>query len=216
MAQAGQSGGAMGGLGQMTPGAAPAAQPNMSNNTSGANASSGKPQGMSGMAGGAQQGMQAAQGPAGLGSAPNPAAQAPTPNDPGWGNLQGHGGPGTTPSGPTPFQQGQSMYSMPFMQSGLGGGQQGGLGSLAQGIGPYSYQGLNPQQGYNSQAVTQGMQGYLTPVPQRMPQSPYLAGQQWGVNGPPVNPGQGTDMPLSPMQTGMLPQSTPGHPYSGR
>ena len=214
--QGGGAGGPTGGFGGAGPGSAPTAQPNMSNNQSGANAASGKPQGMNGMAGALQHGAASAQQ---AGAPPNPAAQAPTPHDPGWGAV-----PTDQQTGPTPFQQGQQMYGMPFMQSGLGGAQ-GGLGALAQGMGggqapgPYSYQGLNPQAGYNSQQVQQGMQSYLTPIPQQMPESPFLAGQRWGANGPPqapIDPATGKPdpnwkptgaMPLSPMQTGQIPGS---------
>jgi hypothetical protein len=132
----------------------------------------------------------------------------------GMGSMGAYQQPAQGPmSGNPAFQQGQQMYAEPFMQSGIG--QQGGIAGLAQGQGqgqrpgPYSYQPYNPQQGYNAQGVINGMQGYNTPIPQQMPQSPYLAGYTYGGNGPPSIPAgtpPGTvQMPLSPVQAGQIP-----------
>jgi len=94
----------------------------------------------------------------------------------------------------SPYAQGQAMYAQPYMYAGMGG-QSGQQGS------PYSFQPMNV--GVNGQALMQGMQNYYTPIPQQMPQSPYLAGYTYGGNAPTGKPGD--PMPLAPVQANQIP-----------
>ena len=217
MGKGSSSPGMMGGAPQQSPGAAqrpgaqaggkgagmtPAAQPSTSNNQAGANSPGGK--------GGAAAPMGPGKGGTML------------PQN-GWGSSQvGGTGPmtsNTAPSigtvqgmsqfqgQPTAFQAGQQMYAQPFMQSGMS--QQGGMQSQGQmSQGPYQQPGAyNVQQGYNPQAMTQGMQNYYTPIPQQMPQSPYQAGYTYGGNAPPTNPQKGQALPLAPIMPNQIPQA---------
>ena len=161
----------------------PQAQASTSNNQAGANTAGGKggaaPQGGAGGKGGTYAGPQLGQqGPA--------------------GTVQGGGAN-------SPFAQGQQMYAQPFMQSGMG--QQGQM-PQGQNAGPYSFQPYGVQQGYNPQAVTAGMQGYYTPIPQQMPQSPYQAGYTYGGNAPPSNPQNGQNLPLAPIMPSQIAQNS--------
>jgi len=118
-----------------------------------------------------------------------------------------------TPSGKgagigSPQAQGMAMYSQPYMMFG-GYGSPFGMGGQGMYPGPYSYQPFNPQTGYNPMSMMAGMQNYYTPIPNQMPQSPFLAGYTWGGNAPPANPAQGSQMPLAPMQVGQVPNSVP-------
>lgn len=137
---------------------------------------------------------------------------------------KGLGGAGKAPPGQSmsPFQQGQAMYSQPYMNAlqqnqqayetgatqspygpGAGtqafGSQMPQLGANPYGYSPYSVPGLN------ANSINQGMNQYYTPIPQQMPQSPYLPGYQFGMYGPPSNPSVGQQMPLYPMQVGQIP-----------
>jgi hypothetical protein len=175
-------------------GMTPAAQPSTSNNQAGANSPGGK--GGASPMGPGKGGTSQTQG--GYGS-PQLGGQGPA------GTVQGGGAN-------SPFAQGQQMYAQPFMQSGMG--QQGGMqsqGQMSQGQmsqGPYQQPGaFNPQQGYNPQAMQQGMQNYYTPIPQQMPQSPYQAGYTYGGNAPPAHPATGTAMPLAPIMPNQISQA---------
>ena len=114
--------------------------------------------------------------------------------------------PGSVQAG-QPFAQGQALYSQPYMAAGLGSLPTAGAAGGAQRPGPYSFQSYGGQ-GVDAGALAQGMQNYYTPIPQQMPQSPYLAGYTYGGNAPPSNPQPGDALPLAPIQPNQIPQST--------